>query len=79
MVTETSKGNGKVIKVDGDALKRDGETLTGAADALNDDGKALMGNEEALKDNEKALRVTGCVGEWHERDIERRLRFTRKH
>ena len=31
MVTETSKGNGKVIKVDGDALKGDGEMLTGAA------------------------------------------------
>ena len=29
MVTETSKGIGKVIKVDGDALKGDGETLTG--------------------------------------------------
>ena len=58
MVTETSKGNGKVVKVDGDALKGD--------------GKALMGNEEALKDNEEALRVTGCVGGWHERAIERR-------
>ena len=32
MVTET------VIKVDGDALKGDGGTLTGAADALNGDG-----------------------------------------
>ena len=31
MVTETSKGDGKVIKVDGDALKGDGEMLTGAA------------------------------------------------
>ena len=31
MVTETSKGNGKVIKVDEDALKGDGEMLTGAA------------------------------------------------
>ena len=29
-----------------------------------------MGNEEALKDNEEALRVTGCVGGWHERVIE---------
>ena len=28
MVTQTSNGNGKVIKVDGDALKSDGETLT---------------------------------------------------
>ena len=27
MVTETSKGIGKVIKVDGDELKVDGETL----------------------------------------------------
>ena len=27
MVTETSEGIGKVIKVDGDALKGDGETL----------------------------------------------------
>ena len=26
-----------------------------------------MGNEEALKDNEEELRVTGCVGGWHER------------
>ena len=34
---------------------------------LNGDGKALMGNEEALKDNEEELRVTGCVGGWHER------------
>ena len=31
MVNETSKGNGNVIKVDGDALKGDGEMLTGAA------------------------------------------------
>ena len=31
MVTETSKGDGKVVKVDGDALKGDGEMLTGAA------------------------------------------------
>ena len=37
MVTQTSKGNGKVIKVDGYALNGDGETLTGAADALNCD------------------------------------------
>ena len=29
MVTETSNGIGKVIKVDEDALKGDGETLTG--------------------------------------------------
>ena len=29
-----------------------------------------MGNEEALKDNEEELRVTGCVGRWHERAIE---------
>ena len=72
MVTETSKSNEKVIKVDGDAFKGDGETLTGAADASNGDGKALMGNEEAFKDNEKALRVMGCVGGWHERAIERR-------
>ena len=38
-----------------------------------------MGNEEALKNSEEALRVTGCVGEWHERDFERRWRLTRKH
>ena len=63
MVTETSKGIEKVIKVDGDALKGDGETLTGAVDELSGDGKAFMGNE-------KALRVTGCVGGWHERVIE---------
>ena len=44
MVTETSKGIGKVIKVDGDPLKGDGEMLTGAADELNGDGKAFMGN-----------------------------------
>ena len=42
MVTETSKGIGKVIKVDGDALKGDGEMLTGTADELNGDGKAFM-------------------------------------
>ena len=70
MVTETSKGNGKVIKVHGDAFKGDGETLTGAADASNGDGRALMGNEEALKDIEEALRVTGCVGGWHEKAID---------
>ena len=38
MVMQTSKGDGKVIKVDEDALKGDGETLTGAVDALNGDG-----------------------------------------
>ena len=38
MVTETSKGIGKVIKVDGDALKGDGETLTGAANVLYGNG-----------------------------------------
>ena len=37
MVTQTSKGNGKVIKVDGDALKGDRDTLTVAADGLNGD------------------------------------------
>ena len=42
MVTETSKGIGKEIKFDGDALKGDGEMLTGAADELNGDGKAFM-------------------------------------
>ena len=42
MVTETSKGIGKEIQVDGDALKGDGEKLTGAADELNGDGKAFM-------------------------------------
>ena len=44
MVTETSKGIGKVIKVDGDASKGDGEMLTSAAHELNGDGKAFMGN-----------------------------------
>ena len=39
MVTQTSKGDGKVIKVDVNAIKGNGETLTGAADALNDDGR----------------------------------------
>ena len=32
-------GDGKVIKVDGYAIKGHGETLTGAADALNGDGR----------------------------------------
>ena len=50
MVTETSKGNGKVIKINGD-----GQTLTCATDHLNGDVKALMGREEALKVNEEAL------------------------
>ena len=39
MVTETSKGNGKVLKVGGDALKGDGETLTRATDALKAMGR----------------------------------------
>ena len=34
MMTQTSKGDGKVIKVYGHALKGDGETLSGAADAM---------------------------------------------
>ena len=78
MVTQTSKGDGKVIKVDVNAIKANGETLTGAADALNDDGRRQRavrrhwrGNEEALKDNEEALRgkeealkVTGYAKRW---------------
>ena len=39
MVTQRSKGEGKIIKVDGYALKGNGETLIGAADALNGDGR----------------------------------------
>ena len=39
MVTQTSKGNEKIIKVDGDSLKGDDETLTVAADALNSNGR----------------------------------------
>ena len=35
MVTQTSKGDGEVIKVDRYILKGDGETLIGTADALN--------------------------------------------
>ena len=37
MVRQTSEGDGKVIKVDGYALK--GEMLTGAADALRGNGR----------------------------------------
>ena len=38
MVTQTSKGDGKVITDDGYALKGDGEMVTGTADASNGDG-----------------------------------------
>ena len=47
MVTETSNGDGKLLKVERDALKGDREKLKCAADALN---------EEALNDNQEALR-----------------------
>ena len=70
MVTETSKGIGKVIKVDGDALKGDGEMLTGAADELNGDAKAFMvcwwvawkGYWMALEGDEEALNDRWCGG-----------------